>query len=444
MTAVALALTAAALAGLPVAIRAFRPRGWVMVVAGSILTGLGFAGMAMLLLSLAGLAWTLGSTIAGTAVVAVIAALFIPPEIPSENSAETGTSTRSERALAIALDVGAAFLIGGQLLYVTAAPPWEWDFTAIWGLKGAMFTSAGGIDFGALSDPELAFAHPDYPPLLPLIYAWVALWGGGWSDRHLALIVSVVAIAALLVVRSHLKRRLGRPLLVSMGTLALTRALFDTPPALADGLLLCFLTVAVLAIFDNDGENQNVVPWLWLGFAALTKNEGIAAVVSVTLALLLVRRRAFSSALAGRALIAATIAMCWIIPRAIFDLESDLGAGSPFSRVPENVGDLLSALAAVPPAHALQWGTVLAAIILARRLAGRDLGILCFAAAQLAFYLGGYLVTPHEVAWHVATSWPRLTMHLLPLMIVVATSALALTFGWVAVPGSRQKVTRTE
>jgi hypothetical protein len=41
-------------------------------------------------------------------------------------------------------------------------------------------------------------------------------------------------------------------------------------------------------------------------------------------------------------------------------------------------------------------------------------------AVQLAFFITSYMATPHDPRWHIATSWPRLTVQLaLPITFAV-------------------------
>jgi hypothetical protein len=52
------------------------------------------------------------------------------------------------------------------------------------GPKAVHFFRAGGISPPYLSDPNTFFAHRDYPPLLPLVYAWshtVSSQFGWWA-----------------------------------------------------------------------------------------------------------------------------------------------------------------------------------------------------------------------------------------------------------------------
>ena len=424
MSATILFLLGAIVAGLPVSARARHRDGVAAVAGASLLTGLGFIAVVMLVVSLAGLKWSVPAIVAGVAILAIGSVAAIPPDRRSAIARQTPTAV--EMVGSICVDLLVLVLVGGHLLYVTSANLWEWDFTGIWGLKGATFLADGGVDLRDLSE-SFSFSHPDYPPLLPLLYAGIGLIRGGWGESGLAIAGSAAAIASLLVIRAELRRRLRRRVLVSLGTLALTSAMFDVPVGLADGLLLAFLAPAILSIAGSGdpADRGDFLGWIWLGFAALTKNEGIAAIVAVGIVFAIARRR-----LLLRIVIAATIAMLWIVPRAVYGLATDLSTGDPLTRISANVYQLGTVIFATPPAHWIQWSIAVAALVTSWRFVGSDRWILSFAVIQTVFYLGAYLVTPHDVSWHVMTSWPRLTMHLLPLVVVVVMTSLARSLAW--------------
>ena len=58
-----------------------------------------------------------------------------------------------------------------------------------------------------------------------------------------------------------------------------------------------------------------------------------------------------------------------------------------------------------------KWWYFLASalIIVPGTIVARERFVLMVTAIQLAFYIGSYFATPHAVAWHVVTSWSRLT-----------------------------------
>lgn len=73
------------------------------------------------------------------------------------------------------------------------------DLLFFWGSKGARFAHFAGIDVSLLANPHNVAMHPDYPPLLPLLYAWTALWTG---DLQWFGAIALSPIAGLLIILS--------------------------------------------------------------------------------------------------------------------------------------------------------------------------------------------------------------------------------------------------
>jgi len=56
------------------------------------------------------------------------------------------------------------------------------------------------------------------------------------------------------------------------------------------------------------------------------------------------------------------------------------------------------------------WVALLAGILIAPAAARRrEAFVLLTTAIQLIFYVAAYLGTPHDLRWHIGTSWARLT-----------------------------------
>src|SRR5204862_5149758 len=98
------------------------------------------------------------------------------------------------------LDVPTLVAILGFAFFATAAPLWEWDFWAIWGMKARVFLERGAIDWRFLESPWNSYVHPDYPLLVPLNFDFIALLNGSWSDRWLGLLSVAWAVALLLII----------------------------------------------------------------------------------------------------------------------------------------------------------------------------------------------------------------------------------------------------
>jgi hypothetical protein len=297
-------------------------------------------------------------------------------------------------------------------VYATVAPLSEWDFWAIWGLKARAFLEHGGIDWRFLGSPWNTFVHPDYPLLVPFAYDFVALVGGGWSDRWLGLLFVAWALAFLLVAR-ELAGAEASPLVAAIVTFALSSLAVSHFVGLAEGTLIAYIGAGVLfvrraMIVDDD------VAWrhgaILLGLAACTKNEGLAMLASTAIAVVVSDVRRWRRVL--RLWPAAALALPWLVLRALHDLPTDVVGGSLGARLVERLpqaGKILAALIA-DLYEPWFWAALLLGI-LAVPLAvwTRERFVLLATLFQLAFYLGVYFVTPHDPFWHIATSWPRLT-----------------------------------
>src|SRR5262249_43492277 len=149
-----------------------------------------------------------------------------------------------------------------------------------------------------------------------------------------------------------------------------------------------------------------------LGLATNVKNEGIALVVAVVAALLILRR--FRAVL--RLWPAAAIAAPWLILRATHSLATDIfGAGEAnvpigariIGHLPRTgeIGAMLGWLVNDP----WLWIALLAGVLIVPSVLRREAFVFLVTAIQVTFYIGTYFGTPHDLRWHIRTSWPRLT-----------------------------------
>jgi hypothetical protein len=348
------------------------------------------------------------------------AALRIRRAAPAEQRPEPA---RGSAVLAAAGWGLVAAMVAGHALFATLAPPGEWDFWSIWGLKGKLFHEAGGIDWTWLERPANAFAHPDYPPLLPLGYAFAAALAGAWPERELGLLFTAFAASALVLLERYVRDASGSRLLSAAAMLAAAGPVLSVPVGLADLPLLVYGGIAMLELRSaavNGREARLGVAAAALALAALTKNEGIALVAAVAIAVAVARRWRLLLALAPAGLAAAA----WVAIRSAHGLGTDLFAGEAAARFGSALaapGELLAALRNNPPDYPFFWIAAVLSIVLAgkARLA-RERVVLIALGVQLAFFLAAYLVTPRDVAWHVATSWPRLAAQLVLPVVFLA------------------------
>jgi len=413
MTSTLIAILTLTAFGIPITLAIDRRARGPLLVGTAYLYGSGTIFLLLLAMSILHIRWTLIS-IAIAALLIFCAAAVIARRQPA-------TDNRQREARIHVLDLVTLLTLTGYTLYATLAPLWEWDFWAIWGLKAKTFLEVGGIDWRFLESRWNTFAHPDYPLLVPFNFDFIALANGAWSDRWLGLLFVAWGIALLLITRA-LAARETTPFFAALLTTTLAAVAVSRYVGLAEGALIAFGSAGVLfirtALLDDDDAAWHHGA-LMLGFAANCKNEGIALLVAVTIAVAVARSRGLavsrgeSKAARLRNLAPAfALAAPWLILRAAHTLPTDIAGGSAFSRL----------LARLPYAHQILaflaarlyepwfWVAILAGILIAPAAARRrEHFVFIVTAIQLVFYVAAYLSTPHNLRWHVLTSWSRLT-----------------------------------
>jgi hypothetical protein len=381
------------IAGMPISRAVDRDAPWLRSIAVAFLFGTGELTLAMLVLP----RWS--------ALAIVIAMLILSaPFLLRANF----KGVRFERVSFIAL-ITLVMLIG-YARYATAAPAWELDFIDNWGLKGRAFFEHGGIDWDFLTNAWYRWSHQDYPPLVPFVYDFVSLTLGEWNDRLPSLFFPLAAGAALLVIQSLLTDELQSPHTAAFATLALASLVATPWIGLGETPFIAFAIAGLLLI----RAGSTTAGALLLGCAALTKNEGIALIVAAAIAL--------GPRKALRLWPAAVVAAPWLIVRWSHHLVTDLATGSVAARVVEHLRHpefipLLFRYAAGKP---LLWlGVILSLVAVARRWMSERF-LLIVIALQTTFYIGAYVVTPLDLAFHIRWSWDRLVSHITPLIVFVA------------------------
>jgi hypothetical protein len=396
MTPTLIAILSLAVFGIPIALSIDRRARGPLLIGTAFLYGSGTMFLVLFSLSIAHIRWTLISVTIASLII-FCAATFIA------RSRDSGSATTLH-----VLDIFTLFTIVCYAFYVTLAPLWEWDFWAIWGLKAKQFSEIGGIDWRFLESRWNTFVHPDYPLLVPLNFDFVALVNGGWSDRWLGLLYVAWGIALLLVARA-LAARETTPSYASLLTLALAGIAVTRDVGLGEGALIAFGGAGVLFIRTALRDDDDAA-WrhgaLLLGFTANCKNEGLALLVAVTIAV-----AATSWPRVRKLAPAYVLAAPWLILRAAHTLATDFVEGSASSRL----------FARLPHAHQILgflaaqlhepwfWLAILAGILIAPAAARRrERFIFVGTAIQLFFYVAAYFITSRDLRWHVLTSWSRL------------------------------------
>ncbi|HUP65235.1 MAG TPA: hypothetical protein VM557_08140 [Thermoanaerobaculia bacterium] len=426
MIATLAALATMSIGGVAIA-RALDPssRGAALLARGFLL-GLGTASLILLLFTNLGIAWSLSRAGIGFVAVAVLAALAARRRRRPVRAAAAGPpASRSALVLSIVLWIVVAATLAGHAIFATLASPPEWDYWAIWGLKGKVFAQAGAVDWSWLERPANAFAHPDYPPLLPLAYDTLSLAQGGWDDRWFGLLFTALAATLVALVAAEIRSE-ASPVWAAVAAAALAGPVAALPIGLAELPLLAFATAGLLdlrgALLRGEEERMPMAGVL-LGLAAMTKNEGSAILVAAVLAgVLAARPGPFRPLL--RLWPAPALAGWWLLLRSAHGLSTDLFAGDLAGRIfgfAGNLAPMFGALMRTLPLSPLFWAAALLILLLGRREAlARERFLLAVMALQIAFYLGTYTLTPRDAGWHVRSSWRRVVTHVAAPLVFVA------------------------
>lgn len=311
-------------------------------------------------------------------------------------------------------DTVTAAIVAMYGVLVALRPVGEWDFWAIWGLKGRTFFERGGIDWNFLREPLNSFQHSDYPPLVPLNYVFVAVQEGRWNDRWLGLTTLLFVAALLLIVRDVLTRELA-PRSSGFASIALAAAATSPWVGMAETPLIAYGAAGLLLLRERSVPAGAVL----LGLAASSKNEGLALIAAAGGALLVTGRIRDALRLWSAVMIAAP----WVLLRAINGLRSDFGPGGfDITRL----GQIVSTIGIAVPDRPLLWVALCLTLATLVRELRHERFLLVAVMLQLASYIGAYLVTPYDVAWHIRSSWPRL---LDQVVVPLTFAALVLAAG---------------
>jgi hypothetical protein len=343
----------------------------------------------------------------------------------------------------VALLALAAFTVSALALW-NANP----DFVFHWGLKGERFFLAGGVDYAWLAHGWNWVVHPDYPNLLPELYAISAAAAGHFSAAAMML-WSTVCFALLLAALREALRRAGTGRWVTQATLALVALALATygigglSAGGADWLIALALAAALPPLLDAAGPRGAAQIGVIAAFAAGAKIEGLplaaALVVAYALRLRAAERRARRlegapaedgaglRAAAALSLPAAAVALPWLTQVLRYHLFPQFNSGP---LLPSRAPAVLAAVvrAGLDPAwQGFGLGLALLPVLAFDR---RLRPVAAVVAFQLLFYLQVYFSVRIDPVALVMTSFARLVLHLLP--VVLTGAAIAVEGTWSA------------
>jgi hypothetical protein len=296
------------------------------------------------------------------------------------------------------------------------------DLIYFWGPKGQRFYLAEKIDIAFLAFPHYRLMHPDYPPLLPLVYAFASSVAHGFSWWGALLTMLILLAATALAFRGLARDALGDERAALYATLLTAVLAYGYARSMVAGaaepMLLLFETIAIAALTLRD--DAEVLAAIALAGAAWTKVEGAAFVAIVVVAYALTRRRVLRAALA--AMPAAALVLSWIAFAKAHEFLDQYG------RVHEPMHfEALGTIAKVTVREAgygafyLPWLAGGVPFAFAKNWRRAALPLLVFAgliASCVYFYLHG-----NAPVWWIRSSAERVLLSALMTLLVAAAAA---------------------
>lgn len=325
-----------------------------------------------------------------------------------------------------------------------------WDAFAIWNLH-ARFLFLGGSHWRDSFSTLIPWSHPDYPALLPAAIAhfWTYMDNDARAIPIALGLVFTAATAGLLYSSLAIKRGHDSAML---GTLALLSTPFFIEQGAAQyaDIPLSFFFLATLVLL-NQGWSAGAKRLLLLsglaaGFAAWTKNEGLlfvlSAIIAQALSFLLekhpfgpARRRRLLAFIAGAAPLLALI--FWYKhfiapPGDLFSSPASIAAKvttiNRYGAVLQWYGKeflrfggwwIVPFTLALPALYLVSWHNHPGDQRSAQRASIWTLGL------TLAGYFAIYVITPHELYWHLRFSLNRLFLAIWPSVLFLFFSSVS-------------------
>jgi len=224
------------------------------------------------LLSAAGIRWSDESVVAPLAAASVTGAIVLSRRMKEGRSDGSEAGTVAWLAGGLAISAGTAHL----MLMALTSRATSIDFLYFWGVKAQRYAELGGIDAALLADPLAVHMHSNYPPLVPIVYAWGISLAGRLPWQMGLATCAVWLLAGVPLLRDLLGRVMHRDeaaLASSFWFLAMALAV---PASLSAGnaepAMVLFASVAVAALLERSSNWLAVVA---LAGVVLTKNEGL-------------------------------------------------------------------------------------------------------------------------------------------------------------------------
>lgn len=315
-----------------------------------------------------------------------------------------------------------ALLLFTKEFFATQLRWGEWDAWGIWS-QHAIFLS-NDMYFANLFNNEISWTHPDYPLMLPAIIAMAWKSIGSISPEVPALFSYAIAVSMLLLIlSSFFEKRFTVSGMFVFLVLSGTLVLFPFVNAqVADTILAAFILVPVVLMHhlsDKKSNNQIILIGFFAASCGWVKNEGLVFFALFAFFFFIKyfkQKKYIKFFMIGTAFPLLVLMLFKIGYAPSVDLLEDN------KNITEKLLDInrYGEVWEFGSTYFIENGMCLIyllAIMLVLNYKYYFSYSFLLAAGLFSAYILIYIITPHNLFWHLSTSFSRLLHQLVPLLI---------------------------
>jgi hypothetical protein len=315
-----------------------------------------------------------------------------------------------------------------------------WDAWAIWNMRARFLFKSGHYLTNAFSN-LYGWSHPDYPLLIPASVARIWSYLGNQSQTAPAAVAMFFTFATVTVAVSSLSIIHSKSIGLFAGVVLLGTPYFTKIGSwqIADVPLGFFIlsTIVLFCLHDCIGTNLKLIfiSGVMAGFAAWTKNEGILFLATIIITRFIVifpvnGLKVFLREMCIFIFGLLPILLILVIFKIKYAPNNDLFTGQSVKSIIEKLTNL-SRYSTIGKAYffffydkiAKIWLIILPLGLILFRRSWEEINVVsvktCFFVTiiMISGYFLVFLITPHNISWHIETALPRLFVQLWPVIV---------------------------
>jgi hypothetical protein len=312
-------------------------------------------------------------------------------------------------------------------LWVLTEPVTDWDARSIWFFHAKRIFIDNHLY--AQLDNYAPWSHNDYPPLLPSLAASIAKSLGFWNEYLPRISILLALFPILLISKWLFSNQLAFNLWV-LGLLLICKTSLIN--GYMDSLLAIYIAsgcLLITKIYSNTkNKSQYYFPLiLVLASLPLIKNEGLLA--TLIFILLLIPRFNKETIYVALSILSISIYLLfWKYPLILNNIHSDLFSSDVFSIITQRIHNPDEIILIFKSIIKQLWIFLLiplGLLVKYKKIEKITLLFACFIFTYLAAMVVIYILSPHNLSWHLNTSIKR-TM--LPIKVCIFSMLIYLQF----------------